>query len=338
MFCRVAGVFLLLCMMAACTNHHARSTGAQRGVSAYEAIDASNVKPEAISLLGTPLHAPELSEEIRFQRERDLENAQSIYNRDPHDEESIIWLGRRLAYLGRYRDAIDIFSNGIAIHPDSHKLLRHRGHRYITIRNFDLALADLNRAAELIEVGSVVSPSGIPDEIEPDGQPNAQNIPTSTSHTNIYYHLGLVRYLTGDFSGAADAYRRCMTFSKNDDMRIATMYWQYLTVRRLNDDRSAAEILNAVSHSMNIMENGMYHRLLLMFKGDLTPEDVMKPGDGEDASVDLATVGYGVGMYHMLNGERDAAMKQFRSVIEETNWAAFGHIASEAECSRHHGR
>jgi hypothetical protein len=76
--------------------------------------------PEAVSLLGAPLHRPELPVAVRIQRERDLEKAHFEYDRDPHNEETIIWLGRRLAYLGRYRDAIDIFSNGLAIHPESY--------------------------------------------------------------------------------------------------------------------------------------------------------------------------------------------------------------------------
>lgn len=289
-------------------------------------LPQDSAPPEAVSLLGDPLYAPPLPPEVRAQRELDLESAQYDYDRDPHDEDAIIWVGRRLAYLGRYNEATNIFSNGLALNPDSYRLRRHRGHRYITIRKFDLAIADLRRAAVLIE--------GVPDEVEPDGQPNARNIPTSTTHTNIYYHLGLALYLTGDYAGAADAYRQCMEYSKNDDMRVATAYWEYLTLRRLHRDAEAASLLASISPDMTIIENAGYHRLLQMFKGELSPEQVM-PGDVEsDASIDQATTGYGIGMWRMFRGEQDESMHRFRGVVKSTNWAAFGHIAAEAEIAR----
>jgi hypothetical protein len=56
-----------------------------------------------------------------------------------------------------------------------------------------------------------------PDQIEPDGLPNARNIPTSTLQSNIWYHLGLAHYLRHDFDRALDAYRKCLAVSKNPD-------------------------------------------------------------------------------------------------------------------------
>ena len=295
--------------------------------SASSTPSAAQPQAQATSLLGKPLIAPALPEEIRAQRERELESAQFDYDRDPHNEEAIIWLGRRQAYLGRYDEAINTFSNGLAIHADSYKLLRHRGHRYITLRKFDRAHADLVRAARLIK--------NVPDEIEPDGQPNKQNIPTSTSHTNIFYHLGLVNYLRGDYADAAVAYEQCRVFSKNDDMRVATVYWEYLTLRRLNQLERAARLLESVSPEMNVIENRSYQRLLLMFKGEVSPEELSNPSDdNQPPDIDLATSGYGIGMYYLLKGEPHKAEEHFRRVIEQTNWAAFGHIAAETELAR----
>src|SRR5262245_242379 len=89
--------------------------------------DASHeiVELQAISLLGKPLYSPSLAPEVRDAREQDLYEAQLAYDHDLHDETAIIWLGRRQAYLGEYRAAIDTFSNGLAILPDSVRLLRH---------------------------------------------------------------------------------------------------------------------------------------------------------------------------------------------------------------------
>ena len=149
---------------------------------------------EALSLLGRPLRRRALSMESRDKLEQQLAEAARALDENPGDEDALIWLGRRTAYMGRYRKAIDIYTKGLGEHPDSAKLLRHRGHRYITVREFKKAIDDLEHAAGLI--------AGTADEIEPDGMPNARNIPLSTLHPNIWNHLGLARYLSGDFAPA----------------------------------------------------------------------------------------------------------------------------------------
>lgn len=135
---------------------------------------------QAVALSGKPLVAPPADPETRAK----LEAAIADYNRDPGDADNIIWYGRRLAYAGDYREAIRVFSEGIARHPEDARMYRHRGHRYISIREIDRAIGDLEHAAKLIE--------GTADEIEPDGLPNALNIPVSTLHGNIR-RLGIIR-------------------------------------------------------------------------------------------------------------------------------------------------
>ena len=148
----------------------------------------------------------------------------------------LIWLGRRTAYLGQYKQAIRIFTEGAEKFRDDPRFLRHRGHRLITLRCFDLAISDLKRAAKLTK--------GKPDEIEPDGLPNARNIPTSTLQSNIWYHLGLAHYLKGDFKAALNAYREAMKVSKNPDMLVATTHWLYMTLRRLGRTKEASDQRN----------------------------------------------------------------------------------------------
>lgn len=299
---------------------------AHRANSLASQVESADPTPiEATSLLGKGLTAPELEPATRQERLAQLDEAQQLYDRDPHDEMAIIWLGRRLAYLGRYRQAIDVFSNGLAIHPQSYRLRRHRGHRYITVREFDHAIVDLRQAADLV--------LGVADEVEPDGQPNRLNVPTSTSHTNIFYHLGLAHYLKGEFEAAERAYRRCLEFANHDDMKVATSYWLYLTLRRLGKDDQAAEVLDGIRSDMNVIENASYHRLLLMFKREMTAEELV-PVDAAAESIDIATIGYGLGMRDLFNNEIENAQGRFETVIAESNWAAFGHIAAEAELAR----
>ena len=67
--------------------------------------------------------------------------------RAPDSADAAIGLGRRHASLGQFREAIDVYTRALAKHPKDARLYRHRGHRYITVRELDKAVADLTRAA-----------------------------------------------------------------------------------------------------------------------------------------------------------------------------------------------
>jgi tetratricopeptide (TPR) repeat protein len=286
--------------------------------------------PEAFSLLGEPLYAPELPEEVRGERERELAAARARLAAAPGDPEALIWVGRRLGYLGRYREAVAAFSEGVAGFPDDARFLRHRGHRFLTLRRLELAEADLARAGDLVR--------GRPDEIEPDGQPNDRGIPTSTLQANVWYHLGLARYLQGDFEGALASYRECLAVSTNPDMRVATSHWLYTTLRRLGppgeESAEAAEVLAPIHAGLDIIENRAYHRLLLMYRGEVSPEELLAEAGGDSGSLDFVTIAYGVAAWHLYNGREDQARKLFDRIFEGGQWAAFGYLAAEAEVAR----
>jgi tetratricopeptide (TPR) repeat protein len=285
---------------------------------------AQNDGREATSLLGKPLLRPEIAADSRAGLEKNLADARASYERSPDNADAIIWLGRRVAYLGRYREAIDIFSEGIRKHPNDARLYRHRGHRYITVRELDSAIRDLQRAAALER--------DQPDEIEPDGAPNRYNIPTSTLQSNIWYHLALAHYLKHDFDNALRAWLEAMKVSKNDDMLVATSDWLYMTYRRLGRSADAAKVLEPIHKDMRILENEAYHKRLLMYKGEVAPEAVLA-FDNPDP-VQVATYGYGVGNWYLYNGQRERALELFRRILDGRNWAAFGFIAAEAELAQ----
>src|ERR1041384_7741814 len=191
--------------------------------------------------------APPLTRETRRNFETKLAEARKNVDANANAD-NLIWLGRRTAYLGHYKAAIEIFTQGVEKFPDDARFLRHRGHRFITLRCFDLAIADLNRAAKLVK--------GRPDEIEPDGLPNRRNIPTSTLQSNIWYHLGLAHYLKGDFKAALNAFREAAKVSTNPDMLVATTHWEYMTLRRLGREKEAASVVAAIQPDLDVIENG----------------------------------------------------------------------------------
>ena len=272
---------------------------------------------EAISLLGIPLVSPPGGGAALAS----YEQARRDFETDP-TEDHYIWLGRRMAYLGRYRDAIGVYTEGLAKFPDSYRLLRHRGHRYISVRQFGRAIADFERAAALAK--------DRPLEVEPDGAPNKAGIPVSNTHFNIYYHLGLAYYLTRDFAKAEAAYRKCLEWSKNPDSVVAVSDWLYMTLRRTGHAAEAAEVLSGIRAGMPLLENGAYLDRLLMFKGDVTPEDFARPRPDESGP-ETAIRAYGAGLVRLWSGDRAGARTEFEKVVRAGSWASFATIAAEAD-------
>ena len=281
---------------------------------------------QAISFLGDTLRTLPLSDSVRARYERQLAEAKAAYDRAPTNADSIVWYARRIAYLGRHREAIDVYTKGIELHPEDPWLYRHRGHRYLSVRELDRAIADLERAAALVE--------GKPDIVEPDGQPNAQNSPIGTLHSNIAYHLALAYYLKGDFERAIPVYRRELEQARNDDRRVSTGHWLYMSLRRLGRDAEAAEMLKPFTRDMKVIENQTYHDLMLFYKGELSVDSVLTVGPGGEMSVTDATAAYGVGNWHFYNGRREEAERIFRRILDGGQWGAFGYIAAEADLAR----
>jgi tetratricopeptide (TPR) repeat protein len=269
---------------------------------------------------------PPVSAEAKRDMEARLNEAREHYRANPNDPESAIWVGRRLAYPGRFREAIAFYTEAIKKFPRDARLYRHRGHRYITTRQFALAIKDLKTAARLTK--------GKPDELEPDGQPNARNVPTSTLQFNIWYHLGLAYYLTGDDPKALTAYRECLRVSNSPDRLVATSHWVYMTLRRMHRTEEAARVLAPIGPQMDIIENGGYYRLLLMYQGSISPEALRDEALKEASSAGSYSILYGIGNWYLYNGNRTEATKVFRQMLTGDQWTSFGYIAAEADMKR----
>lgn len=280
--------------------------------------------PECVSLLGRklyPRHAgddlPELEKKLAAAREK------LAGNRD--DVEAHIWVGRRLGYLWRMHDAIAAYTRAAERFPYEARVYRHRGHRFISMRQFDDAIEDLQRASALL--------AGQPDEVEPDGMPNEQGVPLTTTGFNVWYHLALAYYLEGRFESAVISWENALERSRDlPDNRVAVTDWMYLTLRRLGRDEEAAALLEPITADMEIIENHAYHRRLLMYKGLIEPDELLDVKRSDE--LEIATLGYGLGQYLVLEGRAEEGRKWFERVVRGPYWPAFGFIASEVELAR----
>ncbi len=252
-----------------------------------------------------------------------LAAARAAWERHPEDVDSIIWYGRRTGYTGAFQQAVDIYTNGLRIHPDEPRLLRHRGHRYISLRRYEWAIADLERARAIV--------NGSADEVEPDGQPNARGIPTSTLHSNIRYHLALAYFVTGQFRRALPIWEEDATVASNVDQRVAATYWWVLTLAHLKRMEEAKRILATIRPDWDVIENGSYHRALLWMKGDLTDAQLLPTGS---TTLEQQTVGNGMGQWYAANGRLAEARAAWAAVLATGPSASFGFLAAEAGMAR----
>jgi tetratricopeptide (TPR) repeat protein len=254
--------------------------------------------------------------------ELQLISAKHAYDAVPKDADALIWYARRLGYLARYQEAIDVLTLGIQQHPSDARMQRHRGHRSLTLRCLDKAIADFERAAQLVE--------GKDDEVEPDGQPNAANIPTSTLKSNIFYHLGLAYYLQKNFAKALSAYEKCLLVSTNPDMFTATANWYYVTLRRMGKDAEAEKFLQTVDFEIPLLENEVYRKLLLLHKNKTSATMALQTAAG-GGDVQSATYLYGLYLYLHLNNYQKEAREVREMLLKGNQYASFGYIAAEME-------
>lgn len=110
-----------------------------------------SAEQEATSLDGRALLRPELPAAVYASRYDPWAAAKAEVEASPADLQAHVWLGRRTAYLGRYVEAIDVYTRALERFPVEPHLLRHRGHRYLTVRDFKAAVLDLTAAARAVE-------------------------------------------------------------------------------------------------------------------------------------------------------------------------------------------
>jgi len=256
---------------------------------------AAQQEPEYVSPLGKTYYGRVARQEILDEIEAKLAH--------PNDLGLLLEAGHDYATLRHYRRAIEIYSRGIEKRHDWAPLYRYRGHRYLSLRDFPSAQRDLEEAARLD-----------PKSFE------------------IRFHLGLAHYLAGDFAGARNVYSQCLDIAASDDDRVAASYWLYLTLRRLEREEDAGKLLDSIGTGMRVENNVPYLNLLLLYQGVKREEDLLDPDAASE--VELATYGYGVACWYLLQGEEERARQLFWKIVAGPHWPAFGFIAAESELVR----
>jgi tetratricopeptide (TPR) repeat protein len=269
-------------------------------------------RPELTTLLGREVSA-------RPDSDGAIAKADAALAADPRNVDLILAAARARDVALQFHAAIDVYTRGLAIAPSDVRLLRFRGHRYISVRQFDRAVADLQRAVAL-----------------------------APSSFDVTYHLALAHYLRGEFDAAAAVYRSCLdattpgplppgwrsctTTRTTANDRVAVTDWLYRTLRRAGRRDEATALLAPIAAGLSVGENEAYYTALRFYKGDVTEIQALTPTTANENR--LVTIGYGIAVHYGANGDSERACELLQRIASEPNWNAFGVIAAEADLAR----
>lgn len=233
-----------------------------------------------------------------------ITKARAALAADPRNVARIIDLGVAQSGARHFREAIATFTRGLEIEPDNALLLRWRGHRYLSVREFDRAHADLTR-------GSTLDPS-------------------------IYgnwYHLGIVQFARGEFAAAATSFERAQRIAPDPGELAGSTDWLWMSLSRAGRVADAKAMLDRKPESRMPPIDNAYTRRLKLYRGEIGPDAVITPADTDE--VQIATLAFGLGNWHLIKGDTAQARAAFeRSVRSTGGWPGFGFILSEVELQR----
>lgn len=272
---------------------------------------------EALSFSARPLY-PRKPDSIIARRSDSLMNI--VKAKASLSEDDYVEIGRLLLTQNRYRDAIANYTEGISKYPESFKLYRHRGHRYINLRQLDDAIGDLNKARDLM--------ASQPESMEfgADGKPTA-----STQH-QVWYHIGIYHYLKKDYSGCAEAFEKALALAKEPNNIAGASDWLYNAYQR-SDKAKAERVLDPFTLDYPIEDkNYPYFRRLLLFKKLITPEELIDPNMEPSAmSIGDMTKLYGLANFHAYYNNTELANELYKKVLATDQWLGFAYACAELD-------
>ena len=201
------------------------------------------------------------------------------------------------------RGAIQTFTRGLDVVPNNALLYRWRGHRHLSLRELDLALDDFSKG---LKIDSTVY--------------------------GIWYHLGIVKFVRGDFNGAADAFKRAQPRAPDAGELAGSTDWLWMSLSRAGKGAEAKAMLARRPDSLKTDPEYGYTKRLRMYRGEVTPEKLITKTDTAD--VQAATLNFGLGNWYLIKGDTAKAKAAFEKSTASGGWPGFGFIVSEAELKR----
>lgn len=268
------------------------------------ALAAEQEPRETLTLMGEPVRPLVLPDDVLERLELDLEVARAAFDAAPDREDSYIWLGRRLGYLGRFEEAVAVFTAGLQKFPDSYKLYRFRGRHRARSRDFEGAVADYLAGLEKMD--------GVADTFEPDGAPNARGLTIGTYRANLHYYLGQTSFATGDYARMVEQLDRSNGSPialAIEDHKVAVAFWKHIALMKLGEPHGAKSVIMAVPEELDLVENHFYHRAVKVLQGRIGEKEALE-GD--------SLMRFALGVKKRFEGDERSARRILEAIISDT--------------------
>ena len=104
----------------------------------------------------------------------------------------------------------------------------------------------------------------------------------------IWYHLGVIQYLRGDFADAAASFARAQPIAPDAGELAGSTDWLWMSLSRAGRAAEAKAMLDRRPDSKPV--TNAYTRRLQLYRGEIGPEAVVTPADTDE--VQVATLAY----------------------------------------------
>ena len=273
--------------------------------------------PEAFSFAGKSLYSKPPAPKALAKSDSSIA---TIKSKGELTEDDYVEMGKQLVGTARYKQAVENFTEGLAKFPNSYKLLRNRGHRYITLRELEKSIADLTKGEELIRTEPDVMEFGL------DGKP------TATVRHQIWYHIGVYHYLKKDYAKSAAAFEQAVATGGDLKNVVGASDWLYNCYQRINEKEKSIALLKPITPESDTDRENPYFRRIMLYKGVITPEELMNVKMAPDSmSVQDVTKMYGLANWYSYKGDQTTARTLYGTILKSDAWPGFAYAAAEIE-------
>ncbi|MGD1889952.1 MAG: tetratricopeptide repeat protein [Cyclobacteriaceae bacterium] len=310
--------FFTLLMMA-CTNANNDNQQGLTEETSVTAMSSEETQPiqEAVSFMGEPLYRKTVDGAIATKSDSII---QAVRAKAELTEDDYHKIG--LAYIMTYqfRDAIDVYTEGLEQYPESFQLLRHRGHRYLNVREREKAIIDLMKADELIG-----------DQHLDVMEYNSDGSEKGTFKFWVWYHVALYRIFNQQWEEAAEAYQVCLNNAALPNNVSGASAWLYTVYQKMGESEKAEALIAPLDENFGGDQDYIYFKRIMLYQGKITPEDLMdmdKPIDqwtGRDM-----TIAYGIADWYEQQGNTEKAQEIYHNILATPHWNPWAYVVTES--------
>lgn len=216
----------------------------------------------------------------------------------PDSIEKFLALGKAFSRQLRYREAIDVYTEGLKLEPENLPLLRLRAGRYLTTLQSNPAIADFEKSMSL-----------------------------GAERLDCLYRIGLAHYYAGRYAQALETFEKCMPLC-DEEMGIAVLYWHTLSAVHAE---KASTLLKYYRPDMAVGHHTAYEKAMRVWSGTTPLAAALEMLEREEDDLE-----YGITLYGLLWHPDCAEKARLSKVLLRRDgfWPSFAYLAAWNDRSR----